>query len=36
VLPILHAKTIIPSIYSPEKERKADAMFKELIVGRAR
>jgi iron(III) transport system substrate-binding protein len=34
VLQTLHAKKIMPSSYNPEKERKANAMFKELIVGR--
>jgi iron(III) transport system substrate-binding protein len=36
VLQTLHARKIMPSTYSAEKERKADAMFKELIVGRTR
>ena len=36
VLQALHAKKVMPSIYSPEKERKADALFKELIAGRTR
>jgi hypothetical protein len=36
VLQALHAKKVMPSTYSPEKERKADSLFKEIIVGRAR
>jgi ABC-type Fe3+ transport system substrate-binding protein len=36
VLQALHAKKVTPSTYSPETERKADALFKEIIVGRAR
>jgi iron(III) transport system substrate-binding protein len=36
VLQTLHAKKVMPSTYSPEKERKADALFKEIIVGRGR
>lgn len=36
VLQALHAKKVMPSVFSPEKERKADALFKELIVGRSR
>jgi hypothetical protein len=27
---------VMPSTYSAEKERKADALFKEIIVGRGR
>ena len=36
VLPVLHARKVMASVYDPDKEKKADAMFKELIVGRAR
>ncbi len=36
VLQMLHAKKIMPSEHNPDKEKKADAMFKELIVGRTR
>jgi len=36
VLQALHARKVMPSLYSPEKERKADALFKEIIVGRGR
>jgi hypothetical protein len=33
VLQVLHTKKVIPSTYSLEKDRKADALFKEIIVG---
>lgn len=36
VLKTLHSKKVLASRYNPEKEKKADALFKELIVGRAR
>jgi len=36
VLPILHARKVMASVYDPNKEKKADALFKELIIGRAR
>jgi iron(III) transport system substrate-binding protein len=36
VLQTLYAKKVMPSTYSAEKERKADALFKEIIVGRGR
>jgi len=36
VLPVLHARKVMASVYDPDKEKKADALFKELIVGRAR
>jgi hypothetical protein len=36
VLQTLHANKVMPGTYSPEKERKADALFKEIIVGRVR
>ena len=36
LLPILHARKVMASVYNPDKEKKADAMFKELIVGRTR
>jgi iron(III) transport system substrate-binding protein len=36
VLKTLLTKKIMPSEYNPDKEKKADAMFKELIVGRTR
>jgi len=35
VLERLHTRKVIPSVYDPARERKADALFKELIVGRA-
>jgi iron(III) transport system substrate-binding protein len=30
------AKKVIPSVYNPDKEKKADALFKELVIGRTR
>jgi len=36
VLATLHARKLMPSEHNPDKEKKADAMFKELIVGRTR
>jgi iron(III) transport system substrate-binding protein len=36
VLQALHARKVMPSTYNPEKERKADALFKEIIVARGR
>ena len=36
VLRALHAKKVIPIVLDPEQEKKADGLFKELIVGRPR
>jgi iron(III) transport system substrate-binding protein len=36
VLKAILAKKVIPSVYNPDKEKKADALFKELVIGRTR
>jgi iron(III) transport system substrate-binding protein len=36
VLKAIHAKKVIPSVYNADKEKKADALFKELVIGRTR
>jgi len=36
VLKALHAKKVMPIVLDPEQEKKADALFKEFIVGRPR
>ncbi|MEA2937290.1 MAG: iron(III) transport system substrate-binding protein [Alphaproteobacteria bacterium] len=36
VLKALHAKTVIPTVYNVERGKKADALFKELMLGRSR
>jgi iron(III) transport system substrate-binding protein len=36
VLAALHAKKVVPIAITPEQEKKADAIFKELVIGRPR
>jgi iron(III) transport system substrate-binding protein len=36
VLQAIHSKKVIPSLFNPEKEKKAENLFKELMIGRTR
>jgi iron(III) transport system substrate-binding protein len=36
VLQTIHSKKVIPSLFNPDKEKKAENLFKELMIGRTR
>jgi hypothetical protein len=36
VLQAIHSKKVIPSVFNPEKEKKAENLFKELMIRQPR